>query len=358
MNIDMLIDGILDSYDRYGGINRSEGENFPNRQNVLEVLQDVQSLIFPGFKNAEEIRPQNIRYITGTKVNNIIAVLTQEIQKALVYAVSTKEDYSGNIENSHCFKLAEQTSLALIEEIPEIRRKLMLDVQATFNGDPAAKSNEDVILSYPGLQAILVYRIAHFLCENGVPIIPRIMSEYIHSRTGIDINPGAKIGESFFIDHGTGIVIGQTCHIGKHVQLYQGVTLGGTGKETGKRHPTIGNGVTIGAGAKVLGPITIGDNCKVGAGSIVLKNVPPDCTVVGNPGRIVRKKNVRRDEIDLDQVNLPDPMLEKMQSLYTRLTHLEECLARRACEMGCGDCAEGCVIRRDLNEAEEKSMEE
>ena len=116
--------------------------------------------------------------------------------------------------------------------------------------------------------------------------------------------------------------------------------------------------MTIGAGAKVLGPITIGDNSKVGAGSIVLKNVPPDCTVVGNPGRIVRKKNVRRDEIDLDQVNLPDPMLEKMQALYTRLTHLEECLVRRAGEMGCGECGGDCMIRRDLNEAEDKRMEE
>ena len=116
--------------------------------------------------------------------------------------------------------------------------------------------------------------------------------------------------------------------------------------------------MTIGAGAKVLGPITIGDNSKVGAGSIVLKNVPPDCTVVGNPGRIVRKKNVRRDEIDLDQVNLPDPMLEKMQLLYTRLTHLEECLVRRAGEMGCGECGGDCMIRRDLNEAEDKRMEE
>ena len=287
MNIDMLIDGILDSYDRYGGINRSEGENFPNRQNVLEVLQDVQSLIFPGFKNAEEIRPQNIRYITGTKVNNIIAVLTQEIQKALVYAVSTKEDYSGNIENSHCFKLAEQTSLALIEEIPEIRRKLMLDVQATFKGDPAARSNEDVILSYPGLQAILVYRIAHFLCENGVPIIPRIMSEYIHSRTGIDINPGAKIGESFFIDHGTGIVIGETCIIGNNVKIYQGVTLGAlSGKKefkNKKRHPTIEDNVTIYAGATILGGTTvIGRGSTIGGNTWITSSIPENTIFIQN----------------------------------------------------------------------------
>lgn len=279
MNIDMLIDGILDSYDRYGGINRSEGENFPNRQNVLQVLSDLQSLIFPGFKNAEEIRPQNIRYITGTKVNNIIAILTKEIQKALVYSVSCNKESYENIANSHCFKLAEQTSLALIEEIPEIRRKLMQDVQAAFNGDPAAKSNEDVILSYPGLQAIEVYRIANFLRKNGVPIIPRIMSEYVHSRTGIDINPGAEIGESFFIDHGTGVVIGETCIIGNNVKIYQGVTLGALSvkKElkNKKRHPTIEDNVTIYAGATILGGETvIGKGSTIGGNTWVTSSVP------------------------------------------------------------------------------------
>ena len=278
MNIDMLIDGILDSYDRYGGINRSENENFPNRQNVLVVLQDLQSLIFPGFKIAEEIRHSNIRYVTGTKVNNIIALLTKEIQKALVY-ISSKNDCSKDIESSHCFKLAEQTSLALLEEIPEIRRMLMLDVAAMVKGDPAAKSAEDVILSYPGLQAIQVYRIAHFLHKNGVPIIPRIMSEYIHSRTGIDINPGAEIGESFFIDHGTGIVIGETCIIGNNVKIYQGVTLGALSvkKElmNKKRHPTIEDDVTIYAGATILGGNTIiGKGSTIGGNTWITKPVP------------------------------------------------------------------------------------
>ena len=199
MNIDMLIDGILDSYDRYGGINRSESENFPNRQNVIIVLQDLQCLIFPGFRVEEDISPTNIRYITGTRVNNVIATLTKEIQKALVYTVSTQKGNTDNIENSHCFKLAEHTALALLEELPEIKRKITLDVEAVFKGDPAAKSKEEIILSYPGLEAILIYRIANFLYTNGVPIIPRIMSEYIHGKTGIDINPGATIGESFFI---------------------------------------------------------------------------------------------------------------------------------------------------------------
>ena len=228
MNIDMLIDGILDSYDRYGGINRSGSEDFPNRTNVVEVLSDLQCLIFPGFREDENISPTNIRYVTGSRVNRIIAVLTKEIQKALVYAVSKSKcpDSKLNIEDSHCFKLAEKTCIALIEEIPEIKRKITLDVEAGYKGDPAAKSVEEVILSYPAIQAILVYRIAHFLHQNGVPVIPRIMTEHVHGKTGIDINPGAEIGESFFIDHGTGVVIGESTIIGNNVKLYQGVTLG------------------------------------------------------------------------------------------------------------------------------------
>lgn len=279
MNIDMLIDGILDSYDRYGGINRSESENFPNRQNVITVLQDLQCLIFPGFRVDEEITPANIRYVTGTRVNNVIAVLTKEIQKALVYTVCKQKGTADNIEDSHCFKLAEATSIALLEELPEIKRKIALDVEAGFKGDPAAKSQEEVILSYPGLEAILVYRIAHFLYESGIPVIPRIMSEHIHGKTGIDINPGAKIGESFFIDHGTGVVIGETTVIGNNVKIYQGVTLGALSvkKElmNKKRHPTIEDDVTIYAGATILGGETvIGRGCTIGGNTWVTRSIP------------------------------------------------------------------------------------
>ena len=287
MNIDMLIDGILDSYDRYGGINRSEAENFPNRQNVITVLQDLQCLIFPGFRVEEDISPTNIRYITGTRVNNIIATLTKEIQKALVYTVSTQNGNTNNIENSHCFKLAEHTSLALLEELPEIKRKITLDVEAVFKGDPAAKSKEEIILSYPGLEAILIYRIANFLYTNGVPIIPRIMSEYIHGKTGIDINPGANIGESFFIDHGTGIVIGETTIIGNNVKIYQGVTLGALSvkKElkNKKRHPTIEDDVTIYAGATILGgETTIGRGSTIGGNTWVTHSIPAGTVLTQN----------------------------------------------------------------------------
>jgi serine O-acetyltransferase len=283
----MLIDGILDSYDRYGGINRSEAENFPNRQNVITVLQDLQCLIFPGFRVEEDISPTNIRYITGTRVNNIIATLTKEIQKALVYTVSTQNGNTNNIENSLCFKLAEHTSLALLEELPEIKRKITLDVEAVFKGDPAAKSKEEIILSYPGLEAILIYRIANFLYTNGVPIIPRIMSEYIHGKTGIDINPGAKIGESFFIDHGTGIVIGETTIIGNNVKIYQGVTLGALSvkKElkNKKRHPTIEDDVTIYAGATILGgETTIGRGSTIGGNTWVTHSIPAGTVLTQN----------------------------------------------------------------------------
>lgn len=226
------------------------------------------------------------------------------------------------------------------------------DVAAVMARDPAAKSPLEVLLCYPGVKAIRAHRRAHRAYRKGHTLLARLISQHCRSRTGIEIHPAAVIGKGLVIDHGDGVVIGETTVIGDNVTLYQGVTLGGTGKETGKRHPNIGNNVTIGAGAKVLGPITIGDNSKVGAGSVVLKDVPPDSTVVGNPGRVVRKKKpAAKDEIDLDQVNLPDPMLEKMQTLYTRLTELEKCLAKHAAESGCAGC-QACFVQNDLKQQE------
>ncbi|MCR5437080.1 MAG: serine acetyltransferase [Treponema sp.] len=279
MDIDKLINGILNSYDTIGFINRTDAEDFPNRQNVVSVLSDLQSLIFPGFRTAEIIDPVNIKYITGEKVNNIIANLTKEIQKALIFTIKKSNRSAENITASHCFKLAEKTAVALIEEIPELRRKIKLDVIAAFNGDPAAQSNEEVILSYPGLEAIVVHRIAHFLFKNGIPFIPRIMSEHVHGKTGIDIHPGASIGESFFIDHGTGVVIGETTIIGNNVKIYQGVTLGALSVKKNlqnkKRHPTIEDDVTIYANATILGGDTvIGKGCTIGGNTWVTKSIP------------------------------------------------------------------------------------
>ena len=218
----------------------------------------------------------------------------------------------------------------------ERRARAKEDIAAVLARDPAATSRLEVALCYPGLSALKSHRIANALYKKGHILLARLLSQHARHKTGIEIHPGAEIGRRGFIDHGDGVVVGETTIIGDDVTIYQGVTLGGTGKDVGKRHPTIGNGVTIGAGAKVLGPITIGDHSKVGAGAIVLKNVPSNCTVVGNPGRIVKKKTAQAD-VDLDQVNLPDPMLDRMEALYNRLTHLERCLARHAERVGCED---------------------
>ena len=197
------------------------------------------------------------------------------------------------------------------------------DIQAVKSRDPAVKSTLEVLLCYPGYRAIRRHRRAHRAYLKGHFLLARVISAGTQKKTGIDIHPGAEIGRSFFIDHGTGVVIGETAVIGDQVTLYQGVTLGGTGKETGKRHPTLGNNVTVGAGAKVLGPITIGDHVKIGAGAVVLKDVPDNCTVVGNPGRVVRR-STPAPEVDLNQVDLPDPMLERLSELGNRMEKLED----------------------------------
>ena len=206
----------------------------------------------------------------------------------------------------------------------------------------------EVRLCYPGLKALKAHRRATVLYRKGHTLLARILSQRARHKTGIEIHPGAEIGRRVFIDHGDGVVIGETTIIGDDVTIYQGVTLGGTGKDIGKRHPTIGNNVTIGAGAKVLGPITIGSNVKIGAGSIVLKDVPDNCTVVGNPGRVVVKKTPRpADGVDLDQVNLPDPMLDRMEALVKRLTALEACLRRHADKLDCRECFENEAASRE-----------
>lgn len=288
MTIDSMVDNILHSYTEFGGINESGIKSFPNRENVVDVLRELQRLIFPGYKNAEEIDSENIRYVTGQRVNKIVSMLTKEIQKALIYEVSEKYAKT-EVKKSHCFGLAEKAALALIQEIPRIRRQVHLDVMAALNGDPAVRNDGEVIVSYPGLDAIVVHRIAHFLHSCGVPVIPRIMSEYIHSRTGIDIHPGATIGESFFIDHGTGVVVGETTVIGNNVKIYQGVTLGALSvkKELHdkKRHPTIEDDVTIYANATILGGKTvIGKGSTIGGNTWIMESVPPHSTVSQSGG--------------------------------------------------------------------------
>ena len=202
------------------------------------------------------------------------------------------------------------------------------DLQAVFERDPAATSRLEVFLTYSGFHALLTYRIAHWLWKHQVPILPRIISQLARWLTGVEIHPGATIGTGFFIDHGMGVVIGETTEIGDYVTLFQGVTLGGTGKERGKRHPTLGNHVVVGAGAKVLGGIRIGDNVKVGANAVVLRSVPANSTVVGNPGRIVKYDGERLPESTMDHTNIPDPIAERFESMEQELIALRKKVER------------------------------
>ena len=208
-------------------------------------------------------------------------------------------------------------------------KHLKNDIAVALEKDPAAKSKLEVFLTYSGVKALAYYRLAHALYKRNFRLLAKLISGHARRKTGIEIHPGATIGERVFIDHGAGVVIGETTEIGNDVTIYQGVTLGGTGKDVGKRHPTIGSHVMISAGAKVLGPVVIGDYVKVGAGSVVLKDVPPHSTIVGIPGRVVRQYGEKIN--DLDQ-KLPDPILEEFARLNNRIIALEEKLGVQSCK--------------------------
>lgn len=207
--------------------------------------------------------------------------------------------------------------------------RIQKDIRVIFDRDPAAKSFLEVVLCYPGLHALLFHRAAHWLYKKGFILIPRFISQFSRFITGIEIHPGATIGDGLFIDHGTGVVIGETAEVGNNVTIYQGVTLGGTGKEKGKRHPTVGNNVVVSSGAKVLGNIKIGDNVKIGAGSVVLRDVPPNTTVVGIPGKIVIRDGRNIADLDVESIidlhheELPDPVAEMILCIQRKLVRLE-----------------------------------
>jgi serine O-acetyltransferase len=211
----------------------------------------------------------------------------------------------------------------------DMLKAIQQDLQAVFDRDPAATSRLEVIFTYSGFHALLAYRIAHWLKSFGVPFIPRAISQVARWLTGIEIHPSAKIGTGFFIDHGMGVVIGETAEIGDYVTLFQGVTLGGTGKERGKRHPTLGNHVVVGAGAKILGGITIGDNVKIGANSVVLKNVSANSTVIGVPARVIKTQGERLPDATMDHINLPDPINDRILALEQELIELRKKLENR-----------------------------
>jgi serine O-acetyltransferase len=296
-----LVDDMMDSYHTYGGMDHLEGKDLPSKKVVVEVLEDLFTVLFPGYLGDTEITKANIKYHLGTKMASIYSRLNVEVEKSLKYICRKISECPQDI----CQKRAEVVVKELLEELPEIRAKLRGDVEAAYSGDPAAVSTDEVILSYPCILAITTYRIAHELYVRCVPLIPRIMSEHIHALTGIDIHPGAKIGKNFFIDHGTGVVIGETAEIGDNVKIYQGVTLGALSfpkDEKGniikgrKRHPTIGNNVVIYSGATLLGGETIiGDNVVIGGNTWITTSVEPGTKITRGPEEFKYKKEKNHD---------------------------------------------------------------
>ncbi len=292
-----LVDKIIKSYETFGGMDHLEGKDLPSKKIVIEVLEDLFTVLFPGYLGKEDVTKANIKYFLGSTLTSIYTRLTDEVEKSLKYICRKVTACPHDV----CQKRGQVVVQQLLEKIPEIRSLLSGDIEAAYNGDPAAISTEEVILSYPCVLAITTYRIAHELYLRGVPLIPRIMSEHVHSLTGIDIHPGAKIGKNFFIDHGTGVVIGETAEIGDNVKLYQGVTLGALSfpkDEEGriirgrKRHPTVGNNVVIYSGATLLGSdAIIGNNVVIGGNVWITSKVPSGTKItIARPELNYKKK--------------------------------------------------------------------
>jgi serine O-acetyltransferase len=218
-----------------------------------------------------------------------------------------------------------------VSTLTRVLREVREDLTAAQERDPAARTvgRAEILFTYGGVQALLAHRVSHALHQAGIPLAPRVLANVVKVATGIEIHPAARIGRGLFIDHGSGVVIGETAEVGDDVTMYQGVTLGGTGFARGKRHPTVGNQVTIGSGAKLLGPIEVGDGSKVGANSVVIHDVPANATVVGNPGHPVRVDGKRPEGPDADWAHLPDPVADAISGLANRLTELEELVAEQ-----------------------------
>lgn len=297
--IERIVNEITQTYEGDSGTNFIDVSNLPVRERILEILELFMEVLFPGYTGKKAVAKSNIRFIVGDILCQIHTMLCEQVERAYRYNCRMEK-----CEGCDCRSMAEEVTQLLLSRLPALRGLLKGDVGAAFDGDPAAGSYEEVVISYPGITAIATHRIAHELYLKEVPLIPRMMSECAHSRTGIDIHPGAQLGKNFFIDHGTGVVIGETTIIGDNVKVYQGATLGalsvakdreGRTIHGGKRHPTIEDNVTIYAEATILGDVVIGKNTVIGGNTFIRESVPADVVVAAPTADLVfRKKKAEK----------------------------------------------------------------
>ena len=294
-----IIDDLYDSYDRIGGINHLGGPALPSRLGIINILNDFESLIFPGYREEEAMDARHLRFSIGEKLSRLARNLTVEVQKSLCYKASIGPDGECRHDAPEqvyrdCHEEAEALSMQVLHLLPELRGRIKMDVEAAFAGDPASRSREEVVLSYPGVEAIIAHRIAHELWIRHIPLIPRMISEHIHGKTGVDIHPGADIGDYFFIDHATGVVIGETTVIGRNVKIYQGVTLGALSVKKSeanvKRHPTIEDDVTIYSRSTIFGgKTTVVRGSVIGGNVWIVSSVPAGSKIYNRPGEYIMK---------------------------------------------------------------------
>jgi serine O-acetyltransferase len=280
LTVTELTDRLIASYARVGGINHLDGKNLPSKTAIATIACELLRLLFPGFFDEKSVHSSQLKVDTATLMDSVQERLEEEVYKSLGYAPPEK------LDKKDASRLAQSLTLDFLSNLPQVRDLLQTDTEAAFQGDPAALSKEEVIVAYPFIEAIAVQRLAHELYLQKIPLIPRIMTEWAHGRTGIDLHPGASIGSHFFIDHGTGTVVGETAVIGKHVKLYQGVGLvarslaGGQSLRGHKRHPTIEDNVTIYANATIVGGETVvGTGSTIGASVFLNQSVPPHSLV-------------------------------------------------------------------------------
>jgi len=284
-----LTERIVKTYSNVDSINHLGHCSLPNYDTIIAAVEDLKEILYPGYRRRAGLHLGNVTYHTGDLIDRLHDRLTIQIARAVCHEAG-KDTHCDPQQRQDFESLGQAKAVAFLERLPDLRSVLAMDVQAAYDGDPACKSLDEVIFCYPGLEAITVYRLAHELHLLGVPLVPRMMTEWAHSRTGIDIHPGATIGHYFFIDHGTGVVVGETCEIGNWVKLYQGVTLGALSFPTDeegkllrgtKRHPTVEDNVVIYANATVLGGNTIlGHDAVIGASTWITSSVEPNTTVI------------------------------------------------------------------------------